>query len=269
MFRLNTRCTVVLLVVHVGVHLAQEVEIFTTEKFLSGSDLNSGLYNGEVKGRRRFEETQVPHGFGSIFYFTNDRLNRHNYTGYWVDGNREGNGTTNFKDGSVYVGEYRNSLEDGNGSIMYSNGNKLEAEFRDGQIQGHGVYRYANGDQREGFFSDNVLDGQAIFTRNDGTTIIEKWTNGTRLKEEDQIIQDGVNLADLASEPPNQTFSGTSRNLAALMKAFRSGDRFSLFKEREPKQDTQEDFSAAGQKSRLNQSAFLKKIFDSVNYRKK
>merc|ERR1712170_245760 len=76
-------------------------EVFKTELFLNKNDLNSGLYEGEVKGRRRFGETQVPHGLGSIYDFSNDKFNRVNYTGQWVNGEREGNGTTNFRDGSV------------------------------------------------------------------------------------------------------------------------------------------------------------------------
>ena len=32
---------------------------------------------------------------------------RVNYTGQWVQGEREGNGTTSFRDGAVYTGAYR------------------------------------------------------------------------------------------------------------------------------------------------------------------
>ena len=42
----------------------------------------------------------------SLLYFTPSQ-SRVNYTGEWVNGEREGNGTTNFRDGAVYRGEYR------------------------------------------------------------------------------------------------------------------------------------------------------------------
>jgi hypothetical protein len=125
-----------------------------------GDDLNSGLYEGMVKGRRRFGNTQKPHGLGIINYFTNDKFHRKNYTGHWKDGNRHGNGTTYFRDGSIYKGEYINGLEEGRGEISYPNGNVLTGQFEDGKIHGHAVLRYANGDQREGFFRENELDGQ-------------------------------------------------------------------------------------------------------------
>ena len=85
---------------------------------------------------------QVPHGRGTIYYFTSDKFNRVNYTGDWVDGEREGNGSTSFKDGAVYEGEYKEGLENGVGIIRYPNGNRLDAEFVAGKIQGHGVFRY-------------------------------------------------------------------------------------------------------------------------------
>lgn len=155
-------------------------ESFKAELFLNSDDLNAGLYEGEVRGRKRFGDTQVPHGVGTIYYFTTDKYNRVNYTGEWVGGEREGNGTTSFRDGAVYTGQYRSGLEHGQGFITYPNGNSLDAEFIAGKIMGHGVFRYASGDQREGFFRDNILEGQVIFTRSDGTTVIEKWSKGEK-----------------------------------------------------------------------------------------
>ena len=113
-----------------------------------------------VKGRRRFGNTQKPHGFGIINYFRDDKFHRKNYTGYWKNGNRDGNGTTFFRDGSIYRGQYRNGLEEGDGEISYPNGNLLTGKFEDGKIHGHTVLHYANGDQKEGFFRENELDGQ-------------------------------------------------------------------------------------------------------------
>ena len=84
---------------------------------------------------------------------------RVNYTGQWVQGEREGNGTTSFRDGAVYTGEYRlvtdavnhlhmsystffrSGLEHGLGFIRYPNGNSLDAEFVAGKIMGHGVFK--------------------------------------------------------------------------------------------------------------------------------
>jgi len=164
-------------------------ESFKAELFLNSDDLNAGLYEGEVRGRKRFGDTQVPHGVGTIYYFTTDKYNRVNYTGDWVNGQREGNGSTSFKDGAVYQGGYEQGLEAGAGFIRYENGNTLDAQFVAGKIQGHGVFRYASGDQREGFFKDNILDGQVIFTRSDGLTVIEQWVDGKQVQPDGDLLQ--------------------------------------------------------------------------------
>ena len=129
---------------------------------MSDNDLNAGLYEGMVMGRRLFGSSQVPHGHGTIHYFTNDKYHRDNYTGQWLNGDRHGNGTTYFRDGSVYSGEYLNGLENGMGVIRYATGEKLTGHFFDGQIEGHAVLVYNNGDQREGFYSGSQLDGQVL-----------------------------------------------------------------------------------------------------------
>lgn len=202
-------------------------DAFKAELFLNSEDLNAGLYEGEVTGRRRFGDSQVPHGTGTIYYFTTDKFNRVNYTGDWFNGQREGNGTTSFKDGAVYQGGYHQGLEAGPGYIRYENGNTLDAEFVAGKIQGHGVFRYASGDQREGFFKDNILDGQVIFTRSDGLTVIEQWVDGKQVQQaggdvlqqpDQEVLQETVDLEtspernEIAQEPSSpQARGGGSR----------------------------------------------------------
>jgi len=179
---MGQRPDILLLLLTLPQNIYSQEEVFTTQLFLGRSELNAGLYEGEVKGRKRFGESQVPHGEGTIYYFNTDKFNRVNYTGHWVNGQREGNGTTNFQDGTQYRGGYRQGLETGPGLLLYPNGNTLDAEFVKGKIQGHGVFRYSNGDQREGFFIDNNLSGQVIFTRKDGVTFIEHWKEGKQVK---------------------------------------------------------------------------------------
>jgi len=307
--------------------LSQVIETFKSELFLDrrgGSELNAGLYEGTVTGRRRFSETQVPNGRGTIYYFTTDRFNRQNYTGDWVNGTRQGNGTTHFKDGAVYIGEYRNGLENGAGMIAYPNGNRLEADFKGGRVEGHGVFRYGSGDQREGYFSNNNLEGQVIFTRNDGVTVIETWQNGARIEEKDIVVRVGTNIADVLANNNNNNnnsvdndnnsnsnsnsknndsnidnfninnIDGRNRaeparggsaprfnaarpagqqrvagvNLDLIRQAIRSGDKSAIFAtDRRPKAD-KTNFEEVGEKSRRQQSEFLRKIFQSVNTRR-
>jgi len=290
MKRFGSVCTILLAAFPLAHN--QGVEEFQTELFLSDSaDLDSGLYEGTVKGRRRFSETQIPHGQGSIYYFTNDRFNRHNYTGSWANGTREGNGTTFFRDGAIFTGQYKNGLETSVGTIRYPNGNILEAEFDEGRIQGHGVFRYTNGDQREGFFRDNILDGQVIFTRHDGVTVIETWEDGVRLEDQDRLVQNGGDrqqsgVQNIVSEaggsadfggdfppaenPPIRTVN--PEGLQRLRNSIRSGERIALFSSsgREGKVDGNEiDYQAIRERSRSDQNAFLRKLFQAVNSKRR
>ncbi|XP_040583368.2 uncharacterized protein [Lepeophtheirus salmonis] len=161
----------------------RRTDVFKTELFLNDGDLNSGLYEGMVRGRRLFGSSQIPHGIGTINYFTSDIFGRKNYTGNWKDGMRSGFGTTYFRDSSVYKGQYKDGVENGDGTIVYNNGNTLRGEFKDGKIHGHVVFNYPNGDQREGFFDNNILNGQVIYTKANGDTKIEIWAEGVRQNE--------------------------------------------------------------------------------------
>jgi len=269
----------------------EKPEIFQAELFLNRDELTSGLYEGEVIGRKLFGDSQIPHGTGTIYYFTTDKFHRLNYTGDWRNGTRNGNGTTHFKDGAIYTGEYKTGLEHGSGFIHYPNGNTLDAEFIAGKIQGHGVFRYNNGDQREGFFRDNILDGQVIFTRINGETVIEKWVNGKKVDDDGseqessnaaiveipEVTSQSRNTKKTTKKPqPNKGLDG-SRNrftngidLEALREAIRSGDKSAQFTTsgREPKSRdgvSQEDVSRLGEEARLRHRQFLFEIYKNVN----
>ena len=118
---------------------------------------------------------------------------RVNYTGQWVQGEREGNGTTSFRDGAVYTGEYRwvsdtvkhphrsSSIpgldwSTAEASSVIPMGTALTRSLWLGRswvtesssesklilVMFELQFRYASGDQREGFFRDNILDGQVM-----------------------------------------------------------------------------------------------------------
>jgi len=245
-------------------------ETFKTELFLNRNDLNSGLYEGEVTGRRRFGETQVPHGYGAIFYFSNDKYNRVNYTGQWVQGEREGNGTTSFRDGAVYTGAYRSGLEHGQGFIRYPNGNSLDAEFVAGKIMGHGVFKYASGDQREGFFRDNILDGQVIFTRSDGTTLIEKWLKGEKVEADTRGRGTSISFDDNRDSESviRNLVAGDKDSLSSVIRARGGSKGSNLWSQPKPKKKGSLSPSVTKEHTQVVRSrarSFLFDIYSNVN----
>ena len=173
-----------------------------------------------------------------------------------------GNGTTYFKDGSLYEGAYLDGVEEGEGRIFYPNGNILEGEFSEGKIHGHAVFKYPNGDQREGFFTENVLDGQVIYTRANGKIVIELWRQGERLPDKEVVVQESPSTASTtqrSSEDSTQKF-----DLKNLRQTIRSGDRFQL-KAREPKNEAHMDAEALRKQTDQSNRDFLFKVFQRVN----
>ena len=55
------------------------------------------------------------------------------------DGIPNGQGTSTFRDGGKYIGEYREGLLNGQGTFTWSNGNKYVGEFKDGLLNGQGI----------------------------------------------------------------------------------------------------------------------------------
>ena len=75
------------------------------------------------------------------------------YVGEYRDGERTGQGTFYYTDGSKYEGEFKDGKEHGQGTYISHDGRKYEGEFKDGKIWNGTVYdKYGN-------IIDNYLKG--------------------------------------------------------------------------------------------------------------
>ena len=52
----------------------------------------------------------------------------------WKVGNRDGQGTLTWSDGSKFVGEYKDDNKNGQGTYTFSNGWKFVVEYKDGEV---------------------------------------------------------------------------------------------------------------------------------------
>lgn len=68
---------------------------------------------------------------------------------------QNGNGVFSFKDGAVYVGQFKNGQLHGQGKLGFAEGGYYEGAFDHGKFQGKGVLLYANGKKITGDFADN------------------------------------------------------------------------------------------------------------------
>ena len=93
-----------------------------------------------------------------------------------------GKGTLVRKDGSKYIGDFREGSMDGKGQCVWPNGNKYEGGMKCGRSHGEGELHFKNCVVK-GSFSDGVLTGPATCTYPDGMVYHGE------LKED--IIRDG------------------------------------------------------------------------------
>jgi hypothetical protein len=95
-------------------------------------------------------------------------------------GNLSEHRTLTYRDGSKYVGEFKDELPHGHGTATFASGDKYVGEFEDGLPHGQGVqYHLAEnqfkGDKYVGEFKDGKFNGHGVYTKADGR-VIQKGT---------------------------------------------------------------------------------------------
>ena len=88
---------------------------------------------------------------------------------------KNGHGTEIYKDGSTYVGEFKDGKYHGQGTYTFSDGRKYVGEFKDGKQNGQGTHTWSDGRKYVGEYRDE-----------------ERW-NGKLFDEEENGIRRFVN----------------------------------------------------------------------------
>ena len=94
------------------------------------------------------------------------------YEGQWnkLSGEKQGQGTMWYADGSIFDGCWQSDKPNGRGRLTKSNGDIYEGEWKDGNVHGYGVYKHAkNEGQYVGEWQDHKQHGHGIETWADGT----------------------------------------------------------------------------------------------------
>lgn len=111
------------------------------------------------------------------------------YVGETAGGRREGRGSYFFRNGDVYVGEFRANVFHGVGVLRkapfsingYSCvGREYQGEFRDGLRAGRGTQRSGFGDTYEGGFADDTYHGRGTMVFANGDRYEGDWDRGQR-----------------------------------------------------------------------------------------
>ncbi|KAG7370664.1 MORN repeat-containing protein [Nitzschia inconspicua] len=178
------------------------------------TDLSSGrrgFYSGPIS-----TVTHLPHGDGRLEFsdrgevflgrflhgwwsgygtYINDRT-KEQYTGYFLDYVRHGQGVTNFSDGRVFEGRYRNGSI-ANGKMTYQDRSVYIGSFDNDARSGRGSYFFTNEVVFTGKFrSDQFLSGTLLYPN--GHQFRGHWNNGVRngpgteLHSDGSVIREGM-----------------------------------------------------------------------------
>lgn len=116
---------------------------------LQNSTYNSGCVSGDCNN-----------GFGTYIWGVDTKSPGDKYTGYWLNGERTGQGTYYYADGAKYVGNFQGNSLTGQGTFYWNNGDKYEGEWIKTKMDGYGTYFYAEDASTEtGYWNNGKFVG--------------------------------------------------------------------------------------------------------------
>ena len=140
--------------------------------YLSGDD--GSVYLGEIFNNLR-------NGIGNLQFPVIDA--RLNYTGHFVMGQINGNGTMYWKNGDRYQGNWLNGQREGQGIIVYAEDNDLlsySGSWKGDRMLGTGTLIWKNGDHYTGEVEDGLMSGKGSYYWMDGRVYEGHFTLGHR-----------------------------------------------------------------------------------------
>jgi len=102
-----------------------------------------------------------------------------------------GNGTIEYPDGSLYVGEFINGVAEGNGVLTKTDGSRYEGGFKNGQYHGLGSLTAPDGFKYEGQHKNGRSHGRGIMTLPNGVRFLGQFENGYYKGPGTLVLPDG------------------------------------------------------------------------------
>jgi hypothetical protein len=125
-------------------------------------------YTGEVSG-------DLPQGYGRG-NFKDGSV----YQGEWRQGQRDGRGIMFYEDGSRYSGDWQNDLPHGKGTKTHSDGCVYQGEIVRGSAHGYGEVLFTNRAVYRGFWKDDVMNGKGTIRYNEVSYYDGHWKDGKK-----------------------------------------------------------------------------------------
>ena len=128
---------------------------YLEEKCRYGRYQSLGIYIGWYKGTR--VKGYIPHGRGKM-----DFKNGSIYIGQWKDGKMHGKGTIKWSNGSFYVGNWDYGKRSGFGIYSWKDGSRYKGQWEENNMTGYGIFYHHDGRVTRGYWRE----GKCISTKN-------------------------------------------------------------------------------------------------------
>ena len=116
-----------------------------------------GIYSRkEIISYKGYWDNDKQNGFGT------EKWPNLEYIGEYLNGDKEGYGVLNIRDG-VYEGEMKDGNLNGIGSFLFKDKRKYQGEYINNKIEGYGILTWPDGKVFVGTFRDNLEDGFGVF----------------------------------------------------------------------------------------------------------
>ena len=102
------------------------------------------------------------------------------YMGQIRDSLFNGTGKMIYSDGTIYNGQWENGLWQGNGELHFPDGDFYQGEFSRNEFNGTGTYHYSNGASYEGEWKDGRFNGAGRMKYADGSTYAGEWKDDVK-----------------------------------------------------------------------------------------
>ncbi|EGR33581.1 protein kinase domain protein [Ichthyophthirius multifiliis] len=110
------------------------------------------------------------------YQFRNDSI----YIGQWQNGNRHGRGKQLWVDGSIYEGYWKENMAQGKGRLIHSYGDAYIGQWSYDKANGIGVYLHVDQAKYEGEWLDDKQNGTGTETWPDGAVYKGDYLNGKK-----------------------------------------------------------------------------------------
>ena len=91
-------------------------------------------------------------------YYSNGNVK---YDGDWLNGNIEGYGRFNWKNGFYYIGQWKKCVRSGKGAEYYPNGKiRYEGDFYNDRCEGNGKFFWEDGKYFIGEYKNGARNGK-------------------------------------------------------------------------------------------------------------